>query len=560
MVYYNLHSYPSDGASARWPRDQANVLVVAPADFLGRLERVFGRQYTFREMPPGYAVFHHSRGSQATRSDLRIYGHAAGHYKSAPEFAPHVRWLMGGMAGRCHCVMCGQGRRNAIRAVKAATRARNSRPLPTSGAFWQLKFLKISSRPTSRERKIKPWALSPPKTYIFENANIINTIDGSIRRKASLCMSDGKIKWIRAASAKTASEPNAIKINATGKYLVPGLIDSHVHITAVPGTADLAKVFGSATLALKEAIADGVFPGPRLFIAGKALSQTGGHGDSRGPHDHPTCCGGVTNSIGLICDGVDECIKGVRENLRTGSDFIKIMGGGGVASPTDALENVQFTSEEIKAITTVAGQADKWVTTHAYTPKAIQHAIRNGVRGIEHGNFIDKETAKLMATHDIFLTPTLITYSEMASPDWTGFLPPESVAKNETVLKKGLQSLQLATDAGVTICYGTDLLGPLTAAQTKEFALRSQVLTPLQLLQSATINPARMLRHEKLLGQLAPGFLADVLILNENPLEDMTVFDKPNEHLLAVVKEGRVFVSRWSGLPQDTVSVIPLIE
>ncbi|KEQ90202.1 hypothetical protein AUEXF2481DRAFT_606561 [Aureobasidium subglaciale EXF-2481] len=448
---------------------------------------------------------------------------------------------------------------------------------------------RISSTPTSRERKIKPWDLAPPKTYIFENANIVNTIDGSIRRKSSLCMSDGKIKWIKATSATTASESTAIKIDATSKYLVPGLIDSHVHITAVPGTADLAKVFGSefavsafrqpyvcqqmlsrgfttvrdcggATLALKEAIADGVFPGPRLFIAGKALSQTGGHGDSRGPHDHPTCCGGVTNSIGLICDGVDECIKGVRENLRTGSDFIKIMGGGGVASPTDALENVQFTSEEIKAITTVAGQADKWVTTHAYTPKAIQHAIRNGVRGIEHGNFIDKETAKLMATHDIFLTPTLITYSEMASPDWTGFLPPESAAKNETVLKKGLQSLQLATDAGVTVCYGTDLLGPLTAAQTKEFALRSQVLTPLQVLQSATINPARMLRHEKLLGQLAPGFLADMLILNENPLEDMTLFDKPDKHLLAVVKEGRVFVSRWSGLSEDTTSATPLIE
>ena len=440
----------------------------------------------------------------------------------------------------------------------------------------------------SAERKIKPWALSPPKTYIFENANVINTVDGSIRSNTSLCTSNGLIKWIVDGLARNTSESDAIRIDATGKYLVPGLIDSHVHITAVPGTADLAKVFGSefavsafrqpyvcqqmlsrgfttvrdcggATLALKEAIADGVFPGPRLFIAGHALSQTGGHGDQRGPHDHTACCGG-TNSVGRICDGVDECIKGVREEIRTGSDFIKIMGGGGVASPTDALENVQFTAEEIKAITTVAAQADRWVTTHAYTPKAIQHAIHNGVRGIEHGNFIDKETAKLMAAKDIFLTPTLITYSEMASPDWTGFLPPESVAKNEVVLKKGLQSLQIASDAGVTICYGTDLLGPLTAAQTKEFALRSQILSPLQLLQSATINPARMLRQEKVLGQLSPGFSADILIMNENPLTDMEMFDKPDKHLMAVIKEGRVFVSRWSGLPQDTISPTPVIE
>lgn len=441
----------------------------------------------------------------------------------------------------------------------------------------------------SRESKVKPWALAPPKTYIFEHANIVSTFDGSIRPDSSLCISEGQIQWIIDGIAKDDPESDAIRVDATDKYLVPGLIDSHVHINAVPGTEDLAKVFGSdfavsafrqpfvcgqmlrrgftsvrdcggATLALKEAIADGVFPGPRLFIAGHALSQTGGHGDQRGAHDHTACCGGATNSLARICDGVDECIKGVREELRTGSDFIKIMGGGGVASPTDTLENVQFTAEEIKAITTVAAQADKWVTTHAYTPKAIQHAIHNGVRGIEHGNFIDKETANLMAAHDIFLTPTLITYAEMASPDWKGFLPPESVAKNEIVLKKGLQSLQLALDAGVTICFGTDLLGPLTAAQTKEFALRSQVLSPLQLLQCATINPARMLRQEKVLGYLSPGFAADVLILNENPLEDMTIFDKSDEHLLAVIKEGRVFVSRWSKLPQDTLSESPSIE
>jgi imidazolonepropionase-like amidohydrolase len=157
-----------------------------------------------------------------------------------------------------------------------------------------------------------------------------------------------------------------------------------------------------------------------------------------------------------------------------------------------------------------------------------------------------------MAEKDIFLTPTLVTYAEMGSPEWPGYLPPESVAKNEQVLQAGINSLKIAFDAGVTICFGTDLLGPLGAAQTREFTIRSQVLSSLALLQTATINPARMLRQEGRLGQIQPGFVADILILNKNPLDDIRVFDRSDEHLLVVMKEGRVYKSRWTMLPVDT--------
>lgn len=173
---------------------------------------------------------------------------------------------------------------------------------------------------------------------------------------------------------------------------------------------------------------------------------------------------------------------------------------------------------------------------------------------------IDEATAKLMAEKDIFLTPTLITYAEMGSPEWPGYLPPESAAKNDAVLKAGINSLKIASEAGVTICFGTDLLGPLGAAQTKEFTIRSQVLSPLALLQTATVNPARMLKQEKRLGQIQPGFVADILILNKNPLKDIEVFDRSEEHLLAVMKGGRIWKSRWSKLPADTPAPRPFIE
>ncbi|PGH12795.1 hypothetical protein AJ79_04019 [Helicocarpus griseus UAMH5409] len=442
----------------------------------------------------------------------------------------------------------------------------------------------------SLQQKIKPWTRPAQQTYIFQSTNVVDPVNGSILQNQTVKISGGLIESVTATgSTPTDKSPNSTTIDAQGKYLCPGLIDCHVHLLAVPGGKELRDVLtmdgtvasmrqsyicnemlrrgftsvrdcGGATLPLKEAINDGVFSGPRLFISGHALSQTGGHGDMRGPHDHSDCCGGTITGLGRICDGVAECVKVARDELRCGGDFIKIMGGGGVASPTDRLQNTQFTTQEIQAIAEVARSYHTYVTAHAYTPQAIRHCVDNGVTGIEHGNLIDADTAKYMAERDVFLTPTLITYSEMASPNWPGFLPEESASKNADVLKTGLQALKIATEAGVTLCYGSDLLGPLGVAQTKEFGLRSQVLSAKQVLQSATVNAARMLRHEEFLGQIRTGFSADMLVLNKNPLEDILVFDQPEKHLLAVIKEGRVEASRWSKLPEDVTRPATLIE
>lgn len=423
-----------------------------------------------------------------------------------------------------------------------------------------------------------PWHQGPQTSYVLTDASLVDPIEGKVIRNATIHLCDGIIKSVNGNSGQWESNPDTVKVNLEGKYVCPGLIDCHVHLMAVPtsngleGVKDMSpsesllrqpavcksmlergfttiRDCGGALLPLKQAIVQGVHPGPRLFIAGHALSQTGGHGDMRGQLNDYECCGGATQGVGRVIDGVPDCLKYAREELRQGADFIKIMGGGGVASPTDKIENTQFSDEEIKAIVTVASNAGTYVTSHAYTPRAIQQAINLGVLGIEHGNLIDKETAQLMAKKGVFLTPTLITYATMAR--FKDFLPPSSAKKNQEVLEKGLHAIKIAEEAGVTVCFGTDLLGILHFAQSREFGLRSQVQSSENILRSATTNAARMLRQEGFLGQIRPGFAADLVVLNANPLQDISILDNPEQHVLATVKDGRVLSSRWSKLAVD---------
>ncbi|KAJ4252308.1 hypothetical protein NW762_010905 [Fusarium torreyae] len=434
-----------------------------------------------------------------------------------------------------------------------------------------------------------PWKLPSHKRYIFRNASLIDPVTATTRHCTKVVTSRGRIEAVEYASQSSAGstpvmvdldDDESIEIDLNGKYLCPGLIDCHVHMNAVPGEKGLyamktlnqniitlrstqmaremimrgfttARDCGGTNVALKEAIQDGVINGPRLFVALNQLTQTGGHGDLRGRHDITECCGGHIFGSGRLCDGVDECLKVTRDQIRRGADFIKIMGGGGVSSPTDAIDSVQFTPEEVRTISGVAAINKTYVSCHAYTPASIQNAILNGVRAIEHGNLINEETAKLMAEKDCFLTPTLVTYKAMASDQYVRYLPPEGVDKNQAVLHAGLGSLKIADEAGITMCYGTDLLGPMCHLQTQEFAIRSEILGADKILRMATVNAARLLLRESELGVIQPGFTADLLVLTKNPLEDIKVLDDPEEHLLMVMKEGRVHCSRWSKVPVE---------
>jgi len=438
---------------------------------------------------------------------------------------------------------------------------------------------------------LKPWAAQPKKRYRLVDATIIDPKDGGVYQHCTIDIHNGRIHRLSKLSSNPSPGDEALSwtqggeitiVNLEGKFVMPGLIDCHIHMATPPGEEGLKDTMnqdantgllrqpylageilkrgfttvrdcGGAGLAIKEALEEGLYPGPRMFIAGHGISQTGGHGDLRGAKDDEyACCGGNTHGLGRIADGVEQCLHAAREEIRQGADFIKIMVSGGVVSPTDRLTNLQYTPEEIRAFVKVASDSGMYVTAHAYTPAAIQNAISNGVLGIEHGNLIDEPTAKLMASKGAFLTPTLITYATMASKEFPTFLPPSIAAKNIQVLEAGFRSIQIADAAGVTMCYGTDLLGPLQVKQTGGFALLKQAgQSPLKILQMATVNAARMLRQEESLGRIKEGYSADLVILNANPLEDILVLDRPERHLMAVIKDGKVLESRWSKLPKE---------
>eukprot|EP00898_Chlorokybus_atmophyticus_P007063 jgi/Chlat1/7358/Chrsp59S06960 len=317
---------------------------------------------------------------------------------------------------------------------------------------------------------------------------------------------------------------------------------------------------GGADWGLAQAVEDGSFIGehwdamhmwlgPRILYCGHALSQTGGHGDfrSRGDAREPYCCGAgaATNTtIGRVCDGVDEVRKAARDELRKGAHHIKVMASGGVASPTDRLENVQFAEDELRALVEVAESSGAYVSAHAYTPAAISRAVRCGARSIEHGNMLDEATADLMRNRGVFLVPTLVTYDRkhgrLAKEGAACGLPLPLVAKVGNLLETGLAALKLAHQAGVRICYGSDLLGDMHKHQLHEMLLRSYVQNSPSIISALTTNCAALFGLEGELGVVREGALADLLVVDKNPLSNITVLTDPS-NLRLIMKAGVTF-------------------
>jgi imidazolonepropionase-like amidohydrolase len=372
---------------------------------------------------------------------------------------------------------------------------------------------------------------------------------------------------IREVSNRPIKSDGAAVVDCGGHTLMPGLIDSHVHVVLsevflrtlenLPLTLMTARSMnlmramldrgftsvrdtGGADWGLKAAVDQGLTPGPRLFIAGKAIGPTGGHSDGRrrtdrGPPCH--CCNALAFSM-CIADGPAAVRKAVREEMRQGCDQVKIMMSGGVASPYDPLDSLQFSPGEVAAAVEEAHSFGRYVCAHAYTPEAITRAAHAGVRTIEHGNLIDEKSAKLMAEKKMFLIANLVAYYAMRERAAEFGMIPEMLEKNELVIDGGLRSLEICKRAGVPVAYGTDLLGQLQVDQSREFVLRSEVLSPIEIIRSATLTGAQVLRREGELGCLKPGAYADLLVVSGDPLKDLSLFQKP-AHLAAIVKGGR---------------------
>lgn len=404
---------------------------------------------------------------------------------------------------------------------------------------------------------------------VLTGGEILDVIEGATRR-ADLRLEDGRI--VEIGTDLEIGEGN--RIDATGCVVMPGLIDAHVHLTAFSADfrelernapsyvfAQSARIMletlrrgfttvrdlSGADHGLARAQEEGLLTGPRIFYCGHALSQTGGHGDMRLPgEDHAPnsrgCCG-----IGTVADGVDAVRAAARDEIRKGAHHIKIMASGGVSSPTDRIDSTQYSLEEIEAAVGEAEAANRYVAAHAYTARAINRALRSGVRSIEHGNLLDDESLALFLEKDAFLVPTLVTYWALKEEGRDFGLSEGMWQKVDTVLETGLEAIRRAHDAGVKLVYGSDLLGGMQRHQNEEFRLLGQVQPAIDAIRAATVTAAELLQRTGELGVIAEGAAADLLILNADPTGDISVLADIDEHLVAVVQGGHV-VHRGSSL------------
>ncbi|HMK79781.1 MAG TPA: amidohydrolase family protein [Xanthobacteraceae bacterium] len=402
-------------------------------------------------------------------------------------------------------------------------------------------------------------------TLLFRNFQLLEPEFGELRGGYELLVEGDKVKEL---SEKPIKAGQADVVDCGGRTLMPGLVDSHVHVTlsevnirfleAIPLTLMTARAArlmlgmlnrgftsvrdtGGADWGLKAAVDQGEIPGPRLYIAGAAIGPTGGHSDPRRRTDFGMrchCCDAMRFGM-RQSDGVSEMLKSVREQMRQGADHIKIMMSGGVASPYDPLDSLQFSPAEIAAAVEEAHAFGRYVCAHAYTPEAITRAAHGGVRVIEHANLIDDKTAKLMAEKGMFVVANLVAYYAMKERAAEYGMGSDMLAKNDLVIDGGLRSLEICKRAGVPVGYGTDLLGALQVEQSREFAIRAQVLSPLEIVRAATTIGARIVRQEGKIGTLKAGAYADLLLIDGDPLKNLGVLQEQGKYLAAIMKGGK---------------------
>jgi imidazolonepropionase-like amidohydrolase len=377
-------------------------------------------------------------------------------------------------------------------------------------------------------------------------------------------------------STRAGARVSGEVIDCGGRTLMPGLIDAHVHVCALDvdmsaqrrtyPTSLMAYAIGKtiretldqgfttirdaggADWGMKEAVDRGLIPGPRMFVSGHPLSQSGGHGDPRTrAENYAGCdCGSAIGMVPNIADGVDEVRRAVRTQLRRGADQIKVMAGGGVASPTDRLESVQYRPDELGAAVAEAQAAGTYVLAHAYTPQAIRFAVEAGVRSIEHGNFLDDATAELMAAKGTFLVPTFVTYEKLHEHGGERGLTPAQLAKLDLVLGSGLDGLRRAHMAGVRIGSGSDLLGDLARYKTRELTIKASVIGPHAALVATTKTNAELLGIGDEVGTIETGKRADLLVVDGDPLANIGLL-QDQDNLLAIVKAGEIYKHQIGG-------------
>lgn len=407
--------------------------------------------------------------------------------------------------------------------------------------------------------------MKPTGSVLLTNAKLVEPEARRVQPGQRVFVRDGLIAGMGADCPDTAQRV----VDLGGRALMPGLIDCHVHATAVESTFSGASALPASLLAFRtahvldamlqrgfttvrdmggadhglvRAVDEGWIPGPRIVTCGRVLSQTGGHGDFRGRYDtryRPICCTGF-GIVARLCDGVSEVRKACREELKGGADFIKLMANGGCTSPTDPIEGLQFSEEEIRAAVEEAAMAKTYVAAHLYTDESIARAVALGIRSVEHCNLVQPETARLMKRAGAFACPTLVTHRAVLEQAGELGLSADSVRKTRMVAEGGPHALRILSDAGVPIAFGSDLLGAMHARQSEQFDILADVLEPEQVIDAATTTAARLLRMEGRIGCIRPGAFADLIVVDGDPMADPRLLADPSANLSLIMKNGDI--------------------
>jgi imidazolonepropionase-like amidohydrolase len=404
---------------------------------------------------------------------------------------------------------------------------------------------------------------------LFRSARVVDGVEDEPIDGVDVLVVDGRIVEV----GPGLGGPTAIDLRVVdlrGRTLMPGLIDAHVH----PSAAEVVETFqrpmptslralharrrleamlqrgfttvrdaGGADAGLRSATEQGLIDGPRLLVAGKALSQTGGHGDDRVVTDDDPPPGAYPGEFARIADGVEGVRLAAREELRRGADHIKICASGGVMSATDPVDMTQYTEEEMRAIVAEAASRRTYVLAHAYGADAIARAVRSGVRSIEHGNLVDAEAAAEVVAHGAWVVPTMVAYEGLARHGRAAGVDAARLAKNDEVRAAGLAAFGILRAAGARVGFGTDLLGSLDEMQPLEFEIRAEVETAADIVRSATSVNADLLGRADL-GRIQVGATADLIVVDGDPLMDVRVLARPDQALRMVVTAGRIRVDR----------------
>jgi imidazolonepropionase-like amidohydrolase len=408
-------------------------------------------------------------------------------------------------------------------------------------------------------------------TIVLTGGRVLDSEAGALRDGETVLVRGGRIADV---GAGIPAPSDATVIDLAGRTLMPGLIDCHVHVVAesldlwsnliAPSSlaglrsarvmeAMLQRGFttirdlGGADHGLVRGVEEGLIDGPRIVICGKGLTTTGGHADLRKrTDDRPGMMSDRLGSMGILADGVDEVRAVCRKMIKEGADFIKVMANGGVSSPNDPIHSIQYSREEISAMVEEAENAGMYVAAHLYTDRAIRRCVELGVHSLEHCNLIQPETAALAAEKGCISIPTLVAYDALWLDGKELGLGPVEFEKIDVVRSGGLKSLAIMRDAGLPMAFGSDLLGGLRKYHCMEFDILAKVLTSAEIIRSATVVGAELCRMKGEVGIIAKGAHADLIVVDGNPLSDITRLTNDGAHIPLIMRGGSIFKN---GLP-----------